>query len=216
VSRTRGRTAFVSAARPSSHANHSTDQNARAIPPARSDTNPRASRTPDNESARQNHTQNHASPLESHQASLPALATRRPIVEIYAKTLQTAPAAPRRASAPPRYPAIPPAAPPPPAPETSGPAAAQTGTLARCDRAAKRTSPRDGTVRNVHRKKDIPRQPRSTPPEKHSTSAPRARARQPPAPLHTAPHAPHISMRRANRSCGNAAPFALASVSENL
>jgi hypothetical protein len=195
-------------------ADDSTDQIVRAIPRARLDTNPRASRTPDNESARRSHTQYRAFPAESRQAALPALATRRPAVARYAGTLPSAPAAPHRASAAQRYPAILPAAPLPPARETSRPAAGQTETLGRCGRAAKQTSPRDGTVRNGHRKKDIPRQARSTAPEKHSTSPRHACARS--ARRSTPCRTQREFLRRSDRSCGNAAPFALASVSENL
>jgi hypothetical protein len=78
--------------------------------------------------------------------------------------------------------------------------------LARCDHAAKQTSPRDGTARNVHRKKDIPGQARSIPPEKHSTSNARPCGSPPlPKPRHIL-----------NRDCGNAPPIPLATISENL
>jgi hypothetical protein len=70
---------------------------------------------------------------------------------------------------------------------------------ARHGHASIQTSPRDDTTRNVHRKKDIPQRARPIPPEKHSTSP-----AQTPA------------SRRANRIYGNAAPFPLATVSENL
>src|SRR5271156_2982870 len=96
----------------------STDQIAPAIPPAQSDTNPRACQTPDTESAPQSRTLNRATPAAPHSIPPPARSTRRPSAEKYARTPPTAPATPHRASEPPRYPATQPAAPPPPAPKT--------------------------------------------------------------------------------------------------
>jgi len=187
----------------------STDQIAPATPPAQSDTNPRACQTLGNESAPQSRKPNQAAGPARRSALRPKLPTRRPIAEEYARTTRTAPAIPHHASKPPHYPAIPPVAPPEPAQQTSSPARAQTETPALHDRAAKQTSPPDDTTRNVHRKKDIPPQARQFPPEKHSTSAAHARASRRPC------RAPHQSQRY-NRNHGNAPPFPLATVSENL
>jgi hypothetical protein len=196
----------------SAPAQHSTDQNARAIPPARLDTNRRASRTRDNESARRSHTQNRAAPAVSRPASPRALSKRRPVAAEYARTPRNARAALRPVSVPPHCPAIPPFDPPPRVPEMSRPATARTETPCRLYLRPEQTAPRDGTAHNVHRKKDIPRQGPSTPPEKHSTSAHRVCVN--PHAGHAAP--PQVSTRRVNRNCGNATAFALASVSENL
>src|SRR5580704_14952795 len=147
-----------------------TDQIAPAIPPAQSDTNPRACQTRDTESAPQSRTPNLADRAAQSSKPPPTLPTRHPIAVKYAKMPQTAAAIPHPASKPPRYPATRPAAPPPPAPKTCHPAAAQIETPARHGHASKQTSPRDDTTRNVHRKIDIPQQARLIPPEKHSTS----------------------------------------------
>ena len=71
---------------------HSTDQIARAIPPAPSDTNRRACQTRDNESAPRNRKQNRATRAEPRSTPPPALSTRRPAAEKYARTHPTAPA----------------------------------------------------------------------------------------------------------------------------
>ncbi len=153
------------------------DQNARANPPARSGTNPRACRTRDSECAQQSYTQNRAARAVSLPAHLPRRSTHHRAAAKYTKMHRTAPTMFHRWSAPPRYRAIQPAAPPARAPETSRPATAQTGTPRRSGHVSQRTSPRGGTVRNVHHKKDIPDSPRSAPPEKHSMMVLRPRAR---------------------------------------
>jgi hypothetical protein len=186
TSRNTARKARREATQPSAAAHHVTDQTAPAIPPAPADTNPQASQTRDNECAPHRRTQNRAIRAAPRSAPSPTPATCRPIAEKYAKTPLTAPTTPLRASKPPSYPAIPCAAPSPPEPETSHPAAAQNETPSRGGHAAKQTSPHDDKAHNVHRKKDILKQARLTPPEKHSTSTERASPSQPPrAPRHS-------------------------------
>ena len=112
---------------------------------------------------------------------------------------------PPRASAPPRYPAIPLAAP-------TGTRASKCLPLqrrkpkrvARCDHASARTSPPDGTARNAHRKKHIPRDGRFLlPPEKHST-----RKQRPVAPRSSHQPSAFAPYRAANRTYGNVPRFA--------
>lgn len=175
-----------------------TGQTALSIPPEPEGRPRPAGQTPDTAPAPQNRKQNPARPAVS--APLPSRPPpiRHPADVKYAKTRQTAPKAPHLESAPQRCPAIPPAAPPSPASQKSHPAAAQTETRARRDRASARISPRDGTTRNAHRKKDNPRPAFLAPPKKHSTAH------------HYAVSCP------ANRDYGNDSPFPLATLSETL
>lgn len=194
-----------------------TDRNAPATPPAKSDIPRPSAQTAGTAPAPRNRKQNPAIHAVSRPAPRPTPPIAHPAAAKYAKTHPSAPTVPHRPSTPPRCPAIPLAAPPPPAARKSPPAAAQTETLARCDHASARTSPRDGTARNAHRKKDIPRRSFVAPPEKHSTPAQRPyRARRRSSRRRARGLHPQAHSRRANRNYGNVPCFALATLSETL